>query len=292
MNAHFHSLPVVRRAVAVICLISMVTASATPAFADWKLEPHTIDAWNKYIALTEKRIDQELDTPAAFLRSDIAFIKRERAPGEGNVQTQQLTTMDKGQEIEIKDGTIHHWMGAVYIPGVTVDKVLAWVQDYNQHSKFFKEVEQSKLMSHPNPETYDIFLRLTRSKMGVTAKFNTNHTVVYRRNGTGRASSRSVATKIAQIDKAGTSSEKEFAVGDDSGYLWRLNSYWRFAERDGGVVVECETVGLSRPLGSWVSILNWFTFGKVRQIAESVARESLEDTLAAMRKGVNGVEKK
>jgi hypothetical protein len=130
--------------------------------------------------------------------------------------------------------------------------------------------------------------------MGVTAKFNTNHTVVYRSHGQGRASSRSVATRIAQIDKAGTPSEKEFKAGEDSGYLWKLNSYWRFAEREGGVVVECETVGLSRPLGSWVGFFDVLLLGRIKKIAESVARESLEDTLAAMRDGVTGksVEKK
>jgi hypothetical protein len=281
-----------RRAPAVLCVMVMGALSASPLFAEYKLEPHTIEAWNKYIQLTEAQIDAQLKISTAFTRSDVEFLKREKAPGEGNIQIQPLTTRDKGKEIEVPDGTIHHWLGAIYIPNMTLEKFLAWVQDYNQHSKFFKEVEQSKLLARPNPETFDIFLRLTRSKLGVTVKFNTNHTAIYRRHGAGRASSRSVATRIAQIDKAGTPQEKELPVGNDSGYLWRLNSYWRFVERDGGVVVECETVALSRPLGSWAGFLNVILLGKVKSIADSVAREALEDTLTSMRNGVRGVEKK
>jgi hypothetical protein len=81
-------------------------------------------------------------------------------------------------------------------------------------------------------------------------------------------------------------------VGDDAGYLWRLNAYWRFTERDGGVVVECETVGLSRSLGWGLGLLNFLTLGKVRGIAESIAREALDATLTDLRTGLKGGKKK
>lgn len=81
---------------------------------------------------------------------------------------------------------------------------------------------------------------------------------------------------------------REYPAGDDSGYMWRLHSYWRFTERDGGVVVECESIALSRSLGWGLGLLNIFTLGKVRKIAESIAREALEDTLTGLRSGVPG----
>jgi hypothetical protein len=64
--------------------------------------------------------------------------------------------------------------------------------------------------------------------------------------------------------------------------MWRLNSYWRFLERDGGVVVECESVSLSRsiPYG-----LGWL----VRQYVASVPRESLESVLTSIRDGAAGI---
>jgi pyruvate/2-oxoglutarate dehydrogenase complex dihydrolipoamide acyltransferase (E2) component len=58
--------------------------------------------------------------------------------------------------------------------------------------------------------------------------------------------------------------------------LWRLNSYWRFEERDGGVYVECEAISLSRdvPLG-----LGWL----VNPIIRSLPQESLANTLRETR---------
>ena len=68
-------------------------------------------------------------------------------------------------------------------------------------------------------------------------------------------------------------------MGNDSGFLWRLNSYWRFQEENGGVFVECESISLSRaiPFG-----LGWLLKG----IIESVPQESLESTLTSIREGV------
>jgi hypothetical protein len=144
---------------------------------------------------------------------------------------------------------------------------LNWVQDYDHHDLYFREVEQSKLLSRDG-DTFEIFLRLTKSKF-VTVRYDTYHSVTYRRHGEGRASSRSVATRINEIDDSGT----------DHGFLWRLNSYWRFSEEDGGVYVECESISLSRavPFG-----LGWL----INRYVDSVPRESLRNTLLSIREGV------
>ena len=65
--------------------------------------------------------------------------------------------------------------------------------------------------------------------------------------------------------------------GVDHGFLWRLNSYWRFEERDGGVYVECEAISLTRnvPIG-----LGWI----VNPIVRTLPKESLESTLRNTRR--------
>jgi hypothetical protein len=103
----------------------------------------------------------------------------------------------------------------------------------------------------------------------VTVKYDTYHTAVYRRHDSSHASSRSVATRIVEDGEPGT----------DSGFLWGMNSYWRFSEEDNGVFVECESLSLSRsiPFG-----LEWL----IGKYVDSVPRESLEETLKTIRKGV------
>ena len=66
-------------------------------------------------------------------------------------------------------------------------------------------------------------------------------------------------------------------IGNDGGYLWRLNTYWRLLARDGGLYIHCESVSLSRgiPIGfGWI----------VGPFVTSIPRESLTFTLETTRK--------
>ena len=72
-------------------------------------------------------------------------------------------------------------------------------------------------------------------------------------------------------------------AGHDSGFLWRMNAYWRLEEADGGVYAECVSVTLSRgvPTG-----LGWL----INPFVRDMPRESLEATLEATRTAVSGVQ--
>jgi hypothetical protein len=245
-----------------------------------------VDAWKTYVDQTRLRINDELKVLPPRLRGNLADLKT------GKIHIEHMETKDAAKkEIIIPDGTVHHWLAAIFIPGVTLDKVTSWVQTYPQYKDYFNDVERAEIRSHSG-DTFDIFLRLKRSKLGITAHFNTKHHVTFGPRGTGFLASISESTEVRQVKDAGTSTEKEYPVGDDSGYVWRLNSYWRYTERDGGVIVECETIGLSRSLGWGLGFLNVLTLGKVKSIAESIAREALTQTLTDLREGVRGGPKK
>jgi hypothetical protein len=246
------------------------------------LTSKTLDAWKIYVDRTEARINDELKVLPARLQTDFARLKS----GKIDIKHRETQTPQK-KEIEIPDGTVHHWLGGIFIPGVTLEKVVSWVQNYPQYKDYFADVERADIRSHSG-DTYDIFLRLKRSKLGITAHFNTKHHVVYGPRTTGFLASTSESTEVRQVKDAGSSTETEYPEGNDSGYLWRLNSYWRFTERDGGVLVECETIGLSRPLGWGLSLLNFLALGRVKSIANSIASEALEQTLTDLRNGVRG----
>ena len=125
-----------------------------------------------------------------------------------------------------------------------------------------------------------VFLKLRRTKI-ITATYNTEHRVEYRRLGTARGSSRSVASRIVELADAGTPTEREKTPDEDSGYLWRLNAYWRFEQAGDGVLIECESVSLSRGVPS---LLRPFISG----VVEGVARDSLERTLISLRRTLTG----
>ena len=248
-----------------------------------KLKPETLRAWETYVQLAEKRIDAELSSASGFLRADFlkpsATASNEAAVKSGRIYIQKISAPGgDGSGVRVPDGMIHHWFGSVFVRNVKLEAVLSFVKDYDQHHRYFNEVEASKLLSRDG-DTFQVFFRFVRKKV-VTVHYNTNHTVVYQHHREGSESSRSFTTRIAEIQNAGTATETEKPVADDSGYLWRLNSYWRFKQQDGGVVIECESISLSRsiPFG-----LGWLIKGFV----ESVPRESLENTLGSIRDGVS-----
>jgi len=247
-----------------------------------QLTPATLRAWDEYQRLTETRIEKELASPGSFLvQEQLPPQDRERCRRilqAGDVYVDKMQTLTQaGSRIETPDGLIHHWFGSIFVPRASLADFLPWLQDYPRSEKYFREVERSRLLSRDG-DKFKIFFRLKREKSIVTVYYNTEYDVLYQRHGPGRASSRSYSTKIAELDQPGTPREQEQPQGNDRGYLWRLNSYWRFLERDGGVVVECESLSLSRSIPS---VIAWAIQGYL----ESIPRESLESTLRSVRDG-------
>jgi len=175
----------------------------------------------------------------------------------------------------VSDAKMHHWAGAVFVPQTTVDAVISRMQQgAGRESEHYAEVKASRLLES-NGDKLRVFMKLERDATIMTVTYNTEHAVEYHRHG-NRARSRSVATKIAEVADAGTRSEREKPAGEDHGFLWRLNAYWRFEQMGDGVLIECESVSLSRSVPFVVRPI-------VGPIANRIARESLERTLKSLR---------
>lgn len=184
-----------------------------------------------------------------------------------------------GAAKHVTDGIIHDWIGAVFIPA-PLDRVLAFVQDYARHQEFYQpEVLQSKILSHQGDD-FRVFLRLKKSKL-ITVVLDTEYAIRYTRLDASRVSSRSVGTRIAEVAGCGAASEHTLPPGEDHGFLWRLNSYWRFAGQNGGTVVECEAISLSRPIPTLLAPM-------ITPIVRSLSEESLKRTLDATRQHLAG----
>ena len=247
------------------------------------LEPQTLNAFNRYIQATETRINQEAARPGVFLYIEGLAEPRLSAvlasTRHGEIYMQQLETRDaSGNVITAPSGLIHHWIGAVFIPGVHLNQVLNLVQDYDHHQDYYQpEVVRARLL-HQDGNNYQIYYRLVKKKV-ITVTLNTNHDVQYLPVDAAHCRSRSVATRIAEVVDAGKADEHEQPVGHDNGFLWRMNSYWRFEERDQGVFVEVESVSLTRDIPTGLAWL-------IKPFITSIPRESLLMTLGSTRSAV------
>jgi len=132
-------------------LFLVLALSSSPAYETTELKPHTLEAFLRYARLTEAEILQEVRSEQ-FLRIDNPGQIEGRAAAleqidNGEVFIARLKTLDDGEKIDVKNGIIHHWYGAVFVEGVTLDDVLALVRNYEIHDRVFApDIETSEIL--------------------------------------------------------------------------------------------------------------------------------------------------
>lgn len=187
-------------------------------------------------------------------------------------------TLPGRKSTDIPGGLLQDWVGVMFIPGGTIEQVKGVLQDYANYKNFYQpEVIASKELSHQGDQ-YDIFLRLYEKHV-LTVVLNAKYHVEYGRLDARRMFVNSHSTRIAEATESEGLSSLEEPVGDDSGFLWRLNSYWRFEEADGGLYAECEAISLSRDIPMGLGFL-------LKGFIERFPKESMENTLRGTRSAV------
>jgi hypothetical protein len=229
------------------------------------LAPATSQAFDRYI----RQVEQKLDSRGAFLWSDESP-DRARRVRNGEVIVEPAGPKP---EIDVPDGLIHDWVGAIFLPGVTLDRTLALVQDYDHHKQYYKpEVVESRILSHEGND-YRVYMRLLKKQV-LTVVLDTDHDVRYEQLTPKRWRSASRTSRISEVENG-----RPLPAGTGHGFLWRLNSYWRFEERDGGTWVECQAVSLTRDIPTG---LGWLIDPIVRKLPKQSLARTLDETRAAL----------
>jgi putative flippase GtrA len=199
----------------------------------------TLRGWDAYVAQAEAQLDR---APR--------FVSRAGAYAT------------EGTSTDVPGGTISDWRGAAFLPGITLDQLLHRLQ-YPGTPPPQEDVVSARVVGR-SADGLRVSIRLVRRSI-VTVSYDTEHEMTFRRRTPTLATARSVATRIAEIG------------GDDHGFLWRLNSYWRYEERAGGVMVELQSLTLSRDVPTLLRPI-------ASPLVRRVARESMVRTLEALRR--------
>jgi hypothetical protein len=260
-------------AVLVTAALAMQTAPLVHAA---RLESASLAGWTAYVHATERRLTRELADGRRFLGidfdSDAASERAAVLGGQVLVRRLEVPGADGGP-IDVPSARVHHWRGAVFVPGVTLADLLAELRR-NAPPAGQDDVLVSRVLER-GPDRMKVYLKLQRRKI-VTVVLDTEHVVTFNTYGLARASTVSVATKIAELENPGTPEERERPQGDDRGFLWKLNAYWRYEQVAGGVIAECESISLSRDAPAVVRYV-------VEPLIESTAREAMDRTLTSFR---------
>jgi hypothetical protein len=243
------------------------------------LQAQAAQNYARYIALTQVQVDAELAQSGSYLWVErLPEARRTEALAQlrsGGVVIEKLETLDDGKPIAVPGGLIHHWIGTAFVPGATLAQTLAFMQDYDHKVEYFKpDIVRSKILSHEGDD-YFVLLRFYQKKI-ITTVIDTDQEVHYHVVDKTHAWSRSNATRVQEVDNPGKSDERLEPEGHDRGFVWKLNTFWRFEEKDGGTYLECQAISLSRDIPTG---LGWM----VGSFVSSVPRESLTFTLTTAR---------
>lgn len=242
-------------------LLEVAAAALGTAVAEPR--PAAVSAFNHYIARVESRLEQQHRSPSGFLApSDEARLRR------GEQVIEQVTPSDA---TDLPGAMLHHWRGTAFAPGATAADFERLMKDFPAYPKVYApQVVQARILSGQR-DHFQVLMR-TRQKHVITVVMELNLDVTFGRLDARHGFSLSRSAKVVEIKSPGSDDERALGPDEDHGFLWRLNTYWSYEERDGGLYMQIESVSLSRSVPEG---LGW----AIKPFVESVPRESLEFTL-------------
>ncbi len=232
--------------------------------------PAAIAGFNSYGLRVESRLAEQHESANGFLApTDRARLKN------GELVIEQLTPANG---LELPGALIHDWRGTAFLPGATLADYERVLRDFNAYPRHWApEVVRANVLRQEG-DSYRVAMRMMQHHI-FTVVLDATYDVTFGRLDAQHGYSISRSTRVSEISAPGTARERALTPGEEHGFLWRMNTYWSYEERDGGLYIQIESVSLTRsiPVG-----LGW----AIGPFIESIPRESLEFTLRSTRQAL------
>lgn len=198
-----------------------------------------------------------------------------RIPRDDELRVQPA---DEDGILAVPGGLVHHWLASTFIAGVTLQNALDVSYGYDEYHAVYTPVIASRLLGHEG-NSYRALLRIRGSGGGLSAVLDVTSRVRFFYPDSRSAYSLATSEEIRELRNPGASNERSLPPGHDSGYLWRAATFTYLVERDGGVWVQTEALGLSR---AFPPLLRWI----IEPVARRLGRSSMERSLQEFSKAV------
>jgi hypothetical protein len=243
--------------------LCLCLAAPVPA-AD--LQEHTARAYDSYLTEARRMFVERI----GGVLSDGSNVRQGAALRDGEVAAGPAA---ENGVIEVPGGLVHHWAGSTFIAGASLQEVLAVSYAYDEYHAVYKPIIASRLLGREG-NTYRVLLRIRESGAGLSAILDVTTRVQYSYPHSRSVYSTSASDEIREIRNAGRTNEHSLSPGRDSGYLWRAATFTHFLQRDSGVLVEMEAIGLSR---RYPALLAWIIEPVARRLGRSSVEQSLQE---------------
>ena len=247
-----------------------ITVRSTPA----TLREETVSAWNEYVGWVRVRTEMRVE------QSPFLWIS-ELPPRRAEVHSGEIAVWRQGtdQATKVPYGLIHDWLGAVFIPKATISDVLAVTRDYDRYAEIYKPavIEAKQLRSTGLDDTFS--MTLMHKALFVTAALKGEYEARYVQVDANHWYSVSRSTRLQAIQRLYQPDMRVFPPNQGPGYIWRLYSFTRLEQSDGGVYIESEVLGLSRDVPL---MLRWLLQPTIENLPKDSIRKTLEETRNAV----------
>lgn len=220
--------------------------------------------FDQYARGLEIRTGQEHSAAGTFLVGlDAQTAARLR---QGDVIVERVTPEGgKG----LPGALLHDWRGTAFIPGATVSEFETMLRNFPAYPREFSpQVLAAKLIAGSGDQL-QMEMRV-RQRHVIEVTLDGIYEVRFGRLDAEHGWSTSQSTEIEEIGPDG----RPVSMDAEYGFLWRLDTWWSYEQRDGGLYVQIETVSLTRSIPAG---LGWV----IGPFIENIPRESLEFTLRA-----------
>ena len=249
-------------------LCGLLLLVAIPARAVGEPQAAAVSGFNSYVGAVEARLARQHRSQDGFLAPVASGAQSEERLRRGELIVEQITPA-AGEGLP--GALLHHWRGTAFAPGAKAADFERLMKDFNAYPQHFSpQVIQAKVLAQDG-DRLQASMRV-RQRHVITVVMDSSYDVSFGRLDPQHGYSSSESTRISEIYSHGTGSERVLNSSEEHGFLWRLNTYWSYEERNGGLYMQVESVSLSRSIPAG---LGWV----VGPFVESIPRESLEFTL-------------
>ena len=249
-------------------LLLLTLFAAVPFCHASEPTPLALSAFNSYISSVESRLARQHRSPNDFIAPIASPAQSEIRLRRGELNIEQLTP---SMTLDLPGAMLHDWRGTAFAAGAKAADFERMMKNFSAYPQYFSpQVVQARVLSHDG-DRFQTSIRV-RQQHVITVVMDTAYEVTFGRLDAQHGYSISRSSRISEIGSPSTRNERPLKPSEQHGFLWRLNTYWSYEERDGGLYMQIESVSLTRSIPAG---LGW----AIGPFVTSVPRESLEFTL-------------
>jgi hypothetical protein len=259
-----------------LALVAIALLFPFPATAA-TLKPETVAAWDEYLDGAQADLQKRVAPGGCFLWT---FENSGRAARvhSGEILIAPAPGLNPKA---VPGGLIHHWIGAIFLPDLSLEQVVEVTRDYDRYKDYYGPavIDSSAIARDAASDQFS--MRIMNKVFFLKTALDADYQATFVHLDQRRTYSVSRTTRLQEIDQYGETGEHKVPEGQGSGYVWKLFSITRFEQRDAGVYVELEAIALSREIPPAARFF-------VDPIVRRVSRNSMSLSLQQTRKALSG----